>query len=144
MFFDILDFEPNDREREEIEAIKKFCKIEFIDKTEYFFGNPNSFDFSKRIFVTNTLNLEKKFLIKLKEREKILVFPLWLVSVDLKKFKKILRFMKKISLRYCILSFPRKVEELKSPKQLFYFSSFFNDEKNQKLMQSLIGEKDEV
>jgi len=144
MFFDILAFEPNQREKEDLEKIKKFCKLDFLEKSEYFFGEPKSFDFSKRIFVANTLNLEKKFLIKLKERKRILAFPLWLVCNETKKFKKILKFVKKISLRYCIISFARKIEELKSPKQLIYFSSIFGEERNQKLMQMLIGEKDEV
>ena len=144
MFFDILAFEPNQIEKEELERIKKFCKLDFLEKSEYFFGEPKSFDFSKRIFVTSTLNLEKKFLIKLKERKRILAFPLWLVCNEIKRFKKILRFIKKISLRYCIISFPRKIEEFKSPKQLISFSSIFGEERNQKLMQVLIGERDEV
>lgn len=143
MFFEILGFEPNEIEEKELRRIKDFCKLDFI-KEDFFFGEPKKFDFSKRIFVTNTIQLEKKFLIKLKERKKILVFPIWLVSKETKKFKKILRFIKKISLRYCILSFPMKIEELKSPKQLISFSSFFGEEKNEKLMLMLIGEKDEV
>jgi hypothetical protein len=143
MFFDILGFQPNEIEKKQIQKIENFLKVYFLE--DYFFGDPKKFNFSKKIFVTNTISIEKKFLIKLKEREKILCIPIWLIDIkEIKRLKKIIRFIKKISLRYCFISFPRKIEEIKSPKQLIAFSCLFGEEKNQSLMLSLLGEKDEA
>ncbi|MGC9132462.1 MAG: hypothetical protein ACP5HJ_02340 [Candidatus Micrarchaeia archaeon] len=144
MFFDILGFQPNEIEKKEIQNIENFLKVSFLEE-DYFFGEPKKFNFSKKIFVTNTISIEKKFLVKLKEREKILCIPIWLVDIkEIKKLKKLITFIKKVSLRYCFISFPRKIEEIKSPKQLIAFSYLFGEEKNERLMLSLIGVKDEA
>lgn len=144
-YFEIFNskgFKGDSGSPESIKLLKRVASalnITFIDdESYYFFGEPQRFDFSKRIFVTSSLLLSNKFLLKIKEKNIVVVFPLRLITSDLRniqKYKKVLQFIKAKRIKHCVLSFPSRPSEIKSPSQLIAFSEFFDDGENQKVMQ---------